>query len=146
MQSIADNIELSLESCTVAGLSVALVSDSTLKYLWALVNSAQIISVMPLIDVPMPSNAMIFFRMISIANGDFKIMERLPNLFREKNLLSYHKLEQQQPLSENCEFAGYEAGSFFLLQELKILLLLYYLAFLVTLVLVSFILKRSPRW
>ena len=79
---MADSIELSLNTGSLSGLAVAIVSDSTLKYLWGMVNSAQIIAVMPLIDVPMPSNAMIFFRMISIANGDFKVMDRLPNVLR----------------------------------------------------------------
>lgn len=90
---MADGLEGSIEACGASALTIAILTDGTLKYLWALINSAQIIAVLPLIDVPMPSNAMIFFRMIAIANGDFAIMESLPNVFREKQLLDYDKLE-----------------------------------------------------
>lgn len=79
---MAQSLEISLEVSSLSAISIAILSDGALKYLWALINSSQLIAVLPLIDVPMPSNAMILFRMIAIANGDFNFMEALPNVFR----------------------------------------------------------------
>ena len=49
----------------------AILADSLLKYLWGLINTAQIIAVAPLINVLIPSNVMIVFRFLAIANGDW---------------------------------------------------------------------------
>ena len=49
----------------------AILTDSLLKYLWGLINTAQIIAVAPLINVLIPENVMIVFRFLALANGDF---------------------------------------------------------------------------
>ena len=64
-------LSYSVEGATSMAIAQALFTDGSLKYLWGLVNSSQLMAVMPLIDVPLPSNVMIVFRFMAFANGDF---------------------------------------------------------------------------
>ena len=117
-----------------------------MKYLWGLVNSSQLMALVPLVDVAVPPNVMLIFRFLTVANGALQIMNYLPNVFREKRIFNLAVLDQQQALNPNYEFVGYESGSFFLLQELKIVLLIFYLAFLVPCIIIYFLLSLNPRW
>ena len=103
-------------------------------------------ALVPLIDVPLPPNVMIIFRFMAAANGDFDFIRRLPNVFREKQIINLTELEAQQPLNKNFEFTGYESGSLFLLQELKTVFFVYFLAFMVLCIVVSLFLSAFPRW
>ena len=49
-------------------------------------------AVLPLVDVPVPPNVMIIFRFMAFANGDMDILEKLPNIFRKKELLDFETL------------------------------------------------------
>ena len=124
----------------------SLITDGSLKYLWGLLNASQLMALVPLIDIPVPPNVMILFHFMALANGEIAFLERLPNLFRERELVNVAALEEQNPLNKNFEFTGYESGSFFLLQELKIVLFLYYLAFLVPIIILNFVLFLWPKW
>ena len=103
-------------------------------------------ALIPLVDVAVPPNVMLIFSFLTVAHGELQIMNYLPNVFREKKLFNFDLLEEQQALNLNYEFVGYESGSFFLLQELKIVLLLFYLAFLAPCIVVYFLLSINPRW
>ncbi len=72
-------------------------------------------------------------------------MKSLPNVYRQKELLDFEALEGQAPLNDNFEFTGYESGSFFILQELKFVLLIYYLGFLIPIIVISVFLTLNPR-
>ena len=86
--------------------------DGVLKYLWSFINTSQIIALISLIDVPLPSNIQILFSFMSIANGDFKYLESLPNMFEK--WINYEKLEEVPPATANFKDQGFETGSFFL--------------------------------
>ena len=135
-----------MESSVSLILIQALITESTLKYLWAVVNASQLMALMPLIDVPVPPNVMILFRFMAIANGDFTFTYKLPNIFREKHLFNVTELADQQALNGNFEFTGYDSGSFYLLQEIRLILFQYYLAFLVLVILASILLSLCKKW
>ena len=138
-----DAISPSVQSAALVSILQALISDGVLKYLWGVINASQLMALLPLIDVPVPSNVRALFGFMTIANGDFEYLNNLPNAFRSWHLFSFGSLSKQPPLNANFEFAGYESGSFFLLQELKLLLAVYFIPFLLFALLMSFALQCS---
>ena len=56
-------------------------------------------ALIPLVDIALPPNVEIVFRLMAIANGDFEFLNHLPNIFREKSIFNLTILEQQEPLN-----------------------------------------------
>ena len=57
------------------------VVDFSLKNVWNMINTAQMLDYLPLINVYLPSNAEIVFGMLSFANADLFFIEAIPNPF-----------------------------------------------------------------
>ena len=93
LDTLSDNLGSVLGASAVASVSSVLITDGSLKYLWGLVNISQLMALVPLIDIPVPPNVMILFRFMAVANGDFAVLESLPNLVREKHLFNITILE-----------------------------------------------------
>lgn len=115
LRRIEESLKALFGSSASATFASSFITDSSLKYLWGLINTSQLMALVPLIDVPLPPNVMIIFQFMSVANGDFDFLQSLPNLFREKAVFNFTVLQEQKALNENFAFTGYESGSFFLL-------------------------------
>lgn len=83
MNLVSESMSYFVGGATLLAIFQLLFTDEALKYLWGLVNASQLMAVMPLIDVPVPSNVMIIFRFMAFANGEFQILKFLPNVFRD---------------------------------------------------------------
>ena len=51
-----------------------MLSQSSIEYLWALINVNQLIAFMPLMDIKFPPSALILFKIIAFVNGDILVL------------------------------------------------------------------------
>ena len=64
-------VKVCVQSTVLFVLLQVLITDGALKYLWGLINSAQLMALIQLIKFPIPSNNVALFKFLNLANGDF---------------------------------------------------------------------------
>lgn len=58
-------------------LVLPILLDISLKFLWSLINTAQLLQYLLMVCIPKPYNLVILLQNLSFANGDFMIFEVL---------------------------------------------------------------------
>ena len=81
--------------------------DVSLKYLWGVINMAQLIEFLLIVCVPKPFNVSMTLQALSVANGDFKFLEFIDEKILNDLVVSY---EGEYVKSQNScfESAGFE--------------------------------------
>ncbi len=92
-------------------IAIPLLLDVSLKFLWSLINTAQLLQYLLMICTPKPYNLVILLQNLSFANGDFMIFEVLGEAL---NLPFIRTLEDIHPeeVFDCFEEAGFESNSF----------------------------------
>lgn len=55
----------------------AVLFDISIRFLWGVINSAQLMEFLSLICVPLPTAVHLFLRSLAYANGDIAVLEQL---------------------------------------------------------------------
>lgn len=63
--------------------------DVSLKYLWGVINMAQLIEFLLIVCVPKPFNVSLTLQALSVANGDFKFLEFIDEKILKNLVVSY---------------------------------------------------------
>ncbi len=100
--------------------------DLSLKQLWGLINTAQLLSYLLMICVPKPYNIVLLLSELIFANGDLVILQALGDFLNLPIVSSLEEEFSEEPFV--CfEQADFESSSFLLNQEISIYLAAVYI-------------------
>jgi len=138
LMSAAGGVKGASNAAVVSNLMINLVLSGAMNLLWGLINSLQLIVVMPLFQVFIPSNASFLLSVImDIANLNVLLTD---DIYGEM-----FNFTQTEPYRENFGFAGYETSNYILNLGTMFLIILVFMVIICFTFLLSCHLARSSE-